>query len=147
MIMHGGVNNGCKSLEDKKCFYCPHCDNKIGKEHSSRSNAIIQFGLITGVYVIVRFINHFYKLPFYLDILLFMTLFYFALVVFIHLYPFQCYKKEIKEIKRESFESFYNPHDNLRIDGFEKKALKITVLIPIIFILMVFLILILIIFL
>jgi hypothetical protein len=140
-IIHPEVNNGCKSIKEKKCFYCSACNNQIGTAHSAQFNVFLSVGLILGVYFTVNSIGTYFDLPEYIHLPMYVLFFYLALVIFINFYPFSCQEEDEPEIKREKFDEFYSPHENVRIDNFERKTINTVISIPIIFLVITFIVL------
>jgi len=133
-ILHPQVNNGCKSIKDKKCFYCPKCGNKIGNAHSAVLNATLQGILIFFVYFSTNFFSSYFEFPPYIVFLIYIILFYLLLILFVKIYPFACFREETKEIKRENFMTDFHPYQDVRIDDFEKNTIKTIYLVPVIII-------------
>ena len=136
------VDNGCKSLRDKKCFYCPTCNTRIGKPHSAKLSIALQIGLVLFVYYLVNILGSYFDCPIYIYPFAYVILFYLLLVAFINIYSFACYKEVEIEIEREDFDKFYSAHDNVRMDDFEQNTIRTIAFIPIIFIVIAFIILI-----
>ena len=130
-IAHPQVNNGCKSIKEKKCFYCPECRSKIGNAHSVIVNITVQSALIFFVYFFTNYFSSYFELPPYIIFLIYILLFYLLLIVFVKVYPFTCFKEETKEIKREDFMTNLYPYQDVRVDDFEKNTIKTIYLIPI----------------
>ena len=131
-ILHPQVNNSCKSIKDKKCFYCPKCENKIGNAHSTVLNATLQGILIFFVFFSTNFFSSYFEFPPYIVFFIYIILFYLLLILFVKIYPFTCFREETKEIKRENFMTDLHPYQEVRIDDFEKNTIKTIYLMPII---------------
>ena len=136
------VENGCKSLRDKKCFYCPTCDNRIGRAHSAKLSIALQVGLVLFVYYLINTLGSYFDCSIYIYPFAYVILFYLLLVAFINIYSFTCYKEIELEIEREGFDKFYSPHGNVRMDDFEKNTIRTITFIPIVFIVIAFIVLI-----
>jgi len=144
-IIHPQVNNGCKNIKEKKCFYCPKCESKIGKPHSSKTNILFQAVLIFFVYFSINNLSEYFQFSALTTGVLYLVLFYILLIFFIKFYTFSCFKKEIKELQRDNFMEEYQPYQNIRMDNTEKRTIQTIYLVPILligittFILLVFL--------
>jgi len=140
-ILHPQVNNGCRGTKEKKCFYCPKCESKIGKPHSSKLNILIQTVLIFFVYFSINYASDYFQYSPLTTGVLYLVLFYILLIFFVKAYTFSCSKKEIKEIKRDYYMTVYQPYQNIRMDNTEKKAIQTIYLIPVIVITFIILVL------